>query len=349
MPENGTLRERKSFLTDYEMCAMEYSRRKISYDSDALNAFAGMIELWSRHMRTEMVYGHPQSIFLESLFWSPVRKWGTAVSLRRRLTSESLPSSLMVTEPLSSSIETSARPLFPSWSWAAWEGGVEFHTFGVGLSVPDSVMLPLGPTACSNLESKGLVSKFALMIRNGKRILVGIIPLFTDVADFNIDTEDAQRFEFSNNEHCFYGNVNIRNSVGHRVGLLSLAQNQVQKVPSVGRFILLSMIGAFWCAIMYVDLVEYDLVAEQVARDNTVGTDSHCFSIATAKGVVNAMFNTAAGFSDLGHSTSDLTSVRTLIQDSVRPTRLARRIGVGIIEAEAWRESEPQNSLILLG
>jgi hypothetical protein len=191
MPENGTLRERKSFLTDYEMCAMEYSRRKISYDSDALNAFAGMIGLWSRYTRTEMVYGHPQSILLESLFWSPVRKWGAAVALRRRLTSESLPSSQIVTEPLFSSIETSVRPQFPSWSWAAWEGGVEFHTFSVGLSVPDSVMLPLGPTTYSNLESKGLASKFALVIRNGKQILAGIIPLFTDVADFNIDTEDA--------------------------------------------------------------------------------------------------------------------------------------------------------------
>jgi hypothetical protein len=165
----------------------------------------------------------------------------------------------------------------------------------------------------------------------------------------NIDTEDAQRFEFSNNGHRFYGNVNIRNLVGQRVGLLNLAQNQVQKVPSVGRFILLSMIGAFWCAIMYVDLVEYDLAAEQVVRDNTVGADSNCVSIATAKGVVDAMFNTAAGFSDLEHSTSRLTSTRTLIQDSVRPTWLAQRIGVGMIEAEAWRESEPQNSLILLG
>jgi hypothetical protein len=346
MPEDGTHHERKSFLTDYEMLAMEYSQRKLSYDSDALNAFAGMIGLWSRHMRTEMVYGHPQSILLESLFWSPAWKWGAAAALRRRLTSESLSSSQIVTEPLFLSIEASARPLFPSWSWAAWEGGVEFHTFSVGLSVPDSVMLPLGPTTHSDLESEGLASKFALVIRNGKWILAGIIPLFTDVADFNIDTEDAQTFRTSNTQHHFRGNVNIRNSTGHRVGLLNLAQNQIQKVPSVGRFILLSIIGTFWCAIMYVDLVEYDPAA---ARDNPVRADSHCLSIATAESVVNAMVNTAAGFSDLEHSTGNSTSIRTLIQDSVRPTWLARRIGVGVIEADAWKESEPQNSLILLG
>jgi Heterokaryon incompatibility protein (HET) len=344
MPEEGTLYKRESFLSDYERCVMEYSRRELSYDSDALNAFAGMIGLWSRYMRTEMVYGHPQSIFLESLFWSPIRKWGAEVALRRRLTSESLPSSQMVTEPPFLSIETSARPLFPSWSWAAWEGGVKFHAFGGELSVPDSVMLPLGPTTYSDLEFEGFASEFALVIRNGRRMLAGIVPLFTNVADFNIDTEDVQTLT-----HYFHGNVNIRNSIGRRVGVLNLAQNQIQKVPFVGRFILLSIIGTSWYTIMYVDLVEYDLAADHVAGDNTVRADSHCSTIATADGVVNAMVNTAAAFSDLEHSTSNSINIRTLIQNSVCPTWLARRIGVGVIEAKAWKESEPQNSLILLG
>jgi hypothetical protein len=350
MPEEGALHERKSFLTDYEIWVMEYSRRKLSYDSDALNAFAGMIGLWSRHVRTEMVYGHPQSILLESLFWSPIRKWGAAVALRRRLTSESLPPpSQTATESRFLSIETSLRPLFPSWSWAAWEGGVEFHTFSVGLSMPDSVMFPLGPTTYSGLESKGFASNFAVGIRDGKRILAGIVPLFTDVADFNIDAEDAQTFKTSNAQHSFRGNVNIRHSNGHRVGLLNLAQNQIQNVPSVGRFILLSIIGTFWCAVMYVDLVQYDLAADHVASGNPAGADSHCLPTATAEGVVNAMVNTVTGFRDLEHSVSGLTSVRALLQDSVCPIWLARRIGVGIIEAEAWKASKPRNSLILLG
>jgi hypothetical protein len=100
---------------------------------------------------------------------------------------------------------------------------------------------------------------------------------------------------------------------------------------------------------MYVDLIEYDLAADHAARDNPVRADSHCLAIETAEGVVNPIVNTAASFSDLEYSTSNSTSIRALIQDSVRPTWLAQRIGVGVIEAEAWKESEPQNSLILLG
>lgn len=322
------LREKTQFITDYEMSAREYSQRKLSYDSDALNAFAGMTALWSRNMKTEMVYGHPQPILLRSLFWGPVRKMGREVSLRRRSTSESLPSSQVVPGQSLSSIETSARPLFPSWTWAAWEGGVKFHTFDGGLSVPDSVNFPLGPTAYSGMESMGLESKFAIEIRNGKPCLVGIIPLFTNVANFKIDTDatKTRHFNFPNTREYFLGNADIRNSTGLRVGVLSIAQNQLSDVPSVGTLLLLGMAGDFGCAVMYVDLVEYDFAADSVGCDDIIEA--------------GRMTETAVGFG---------ASIRTLKRDSTRPIYLARRIGVGVIEAAAWRESKPQHTLLLLG
>jgi hypothetical protein len=52
------------------------------------------------------------------------------------------------------------------------------------------------------------------------------------------------------------------------------------------------------------------------------------------------MTETAAGFG---------ASIRALKRDSTRPIYLARRIGVGVIEAAAWSESKPQHTLLLLG
>lgn len=80
---------------DYIGSLYEFSRRKISFESDILNAFAGISKALAAGLDASMCYGIPNSVFDWALLWQPSQK------LRRR--SE-----------------------FPSWSWAGWIGGVDW-------------------------------------------------------------------------------------------------------------------------------------------------------------------------------------------------------------------------------
>lgn len=79
---------------DYAASLHEFSRRKISFDWDILNAFAGISNVLAARLDALMRYGIPDSLFDWALLWEP------SYMLRR-------------------------RPGFPSWSWAGWVGGVD--------------------------------------------------------------------------------------------------------------------------------------------------------------------------------------------------------------------------------
>lgn len=65
---------------------------------DILNAFVGVGNILRSRLNTNMLCGHLEKFFLESLIWIP----GDDGGKRRHL------------------------PDIPSWSWASWEGGVEW-------------------------------------------------------------------------------------------------------------------------------------------------------------------------------------------------------------------------------
>jgi hypothetical protein len=71
-----------------------YSRRKLSFSDDVLNAFSAVIQCFSRSFQGGFFFGLPEFFFDMALTWNP-------------------------------SHTLSRRYGFPTWSWLGWEGEVE--------------------------------------------------------------------------------------------------------------------------------------------------------------------------------------------------------------------------------
>ncbi|KAK2044756.1 HET-domain-containing protein [Colletotrichum somersetense] len=82
----------------------DYTKRKLSWESDAADAFGGVEHVIRQGTNTKFWYGLPSFAFEKSLMWHPEE-----VLVRRFLNGE---------------------PLFPSWSWAAWRGHVSYRGRG---------------------------------------------------------------------------------------------------------------------------------------------------------------------------------------------------------------------------
>ncbi|KAL9617163.1 MAG: hypothetical protein Q9160_008017 [Pyrenula sp. 1 TL-2023] len=118
----------------YRTVLEEYSRRSLTYDSDGLNAFSGIIRAFERSAGQPFFWGMPTA-FLESTL-----AWGSRnYSLRRRNGNEL------------SIHEARKANWFPSWSWAGWTSsgngkldnqklnteplGLEFHCFDAAITI----------------------------------------------------------------------------------------------------------------------------------------------------------------------------------------------------------------------
>lgn len=86
----------------YARSVEEYSARSLSFESDALNAFAGVMNYLRPIMRSGYIYGLPQTVLDEALSWKPKGL------IRRRVHTDS------------------GTSIFPSWSWAGWIGQVHY-------------------------------------------------------------------------------------------------------------------------------------------------------------------------------------------------------------------------------
>lgn len=114
----------------YATLLREYNGRKLTYDTDILDAFDGIRKFLSRRFSTEFIYGLPQSQLHHALFWIP------RMRLERRFGVESEPS--IVENALAHQAEVSLTDFLndeemhtfvqpPSWSWAVWRGRVDFQ------------------------------------------------------------------------------------------------------------------------------------------------------------------------------------------------------------------------------
>ena len=86
---------RSAVFAEYTRVTEEYTHREISYESDVLNAFAGLLHIFSRFFRCKTLLGLPEGLLDVALLWKPTRQ------LQR-------------------------RSGFPSWSWAGWVGRVAY-------------------------------------------------------------------------------------------------------------------------------------------------------------------------------------------------------------------------------
>lgn len=93
----------------YEHLVSEYSRRRLSFASDTLNALAGLYEEISRKYQIQFIWGHPDTWFLESLIWNTNYECVQNKGTQRTTDATGI---------------TTAIP-FPTWSWGAWVGNLE--------------------------------------------------------------------------------------------------------------------------------------------------------------------------------------------------------------------------------
>lgn len=92
---------------------VEYSKRDLSYQEDALIAFDGLFNLLCYLLKTEGSFGCPNSMLLNCLTWLPRPQIS--------ITSE-FPVRRMVAPDNYSDV---SLPFLPSWSWAAWRGKIK--------------------------------------------------------------------------------------------------------------------------------------------------------------------------------------------------------------------------------
>ena len=85
----------------YAEAVEEYSSRDISFHEDTVKAFAGILSVLRTSFRGDFLFGLPDTELDQALLWQPKR----ALSRRK---------------------DGNGNELFPSWSWAGWEGGVRY-------------------------------------------------------------------------------------------------------------------------------------------------------------------------------------------------------------------------------
>lgn len=100
---------RGHLFTLYRSCVEEYTKRSLTYDSDCLNAFEGILIHLRQELGTDMVLGLPRKMLASTIVWD-VRG-----GLRRRRVEKNIGND-----------DTFTSPLLPSWAWAAWEGQIHW-------------------------------------------------------------------------------------------------------------------------------------------------------------------------------------------------------------------------------
>ena len=64
---------RSAVFAEYTRVIEEYTYREISYESDVLNLFAGLLYIFSRFFRCKTLLGLPEGLLDVALLWKPTR------------------------------------------------------------------------------------------------------------------------------------------------------------------------------------------------------------------------------------------------------------------------------------
>ncbi|UNI20172.1 hypothetical protein JDV02_006288 [Purpureocillium takamizusanense] len=88
----------------YRRAVDDYTKRKLTWESDAVDAFSGVEHIVRHGINTKFWFGLPEFAFEQALLWQ-------------------------AKEPLTRRARDN-RAIFPSWSWAAWRGQVSYRGRG---------------------------------------------------------------------------------------------------------------------------------------------------------------------------------------------------------------------------
>ncbi|KFA68740.1 hypothetical protein S40285_09144 [Stachybotrys chlorohalonatus IBT 40285] len=100
-------------LTVYSKLVGNFNQRQLSYPQDCLSAMAGMLSCYSRVFTGGFLCGLPEMFFDAVLLWQP------AADLVRR-------------KPVETSMKHEAIIHIPTWSWAGWQGRIDFAGWATG-------------------------------------------------------------------------------------------------------------------------------------------------------------------------------------------------------------------------
>ncbi|XXH01246.1 hypothetical protein Hte_007600 [Hypoxylon texense] len=133
----------------YKDMVESYTRREFSFKSDILDGFAGVFAVLEKQFRSKTYSGLPAAVLAHALLWAPAGR------LPRRGMRLPTPSDLSMGKP---------DMKFPSWSWAGWDGPVEYRLFkevegGLRLPAPLFTNHRRGNTSATNTVNKSNVSQ----------------------------------------------------------------------------------------------------------------------------------------------------------------------------------------------
>lgn len=108
----------------YKELVRSYSRREFSFKSDVINGFAGVFAVLEKYFQSETYGGLPAGALAHALLWTQAGR------IPRRGMRLPTPSDMSMGKP---------DTKFPSWSWAGWDGPVEYRLFS---EIEGNVQLP---------------------------------------------------------------------------------------------------------------------------------------------------------------------------------------------------------------
>ncbi|KAM0259205.1 hypothetical protein ACHAQJ_003410 [Trichoderma viride] len=91
---------RPAVFVEYAKAVKEYTKRRLTFSDDIINAFEGISSQMSHHIGSKFLAALPESYLDVALLWTPV-----VLQTRRE----------------------SDQKRFPSWSWAGWVGQAEYN------------------------------------------------------------------------------------------------------------------------------------------------------------------------------------------------------------------------------
>ncbi|KAI9150532.1 Heterokaryon incompatibility protein [Paramyrothecium foliicola] len=107
----------------YGDLAMNYATRDLTYDSDAINAFSGILTPMNGWFTKGLLHGISEFTFDAGLLWNPRRE---GARLRQRFNYAALQGGSF---------------MFPTWSWISWKGNIQFDLWNTS----EDYVYPRGP------------------------------------------------------------------------------------------------------------------------------------------------------------------------------------------------------------
>lgn len=136
--------EKRLFKTfaAYAKLVQMYTLRKLSYESDVLNAFSGLFAILNQYFQGEIVSGLPTPALNLALLWAPAAR---------------VPRRGCKLQPPDCTWDFNLGQVdrdFPRWSWAGWTGPVDYCFFAENMSTEESLPTPLTNSYTIKVDEK---------------------------------------------------------------------------------------------------------------------------------------------------------------------------------------------------